>query len=347
VLVFLKPERLRASACPSAHSQARDLKTMSASSVVVGIDVAKAHVDVWVLGAKLDVQRFDNEAEAHSALAAALRPLCVALVVMEATGGYEAALACALQAAGLPVAVVNPRQARDFAKSMGRLAKTDAIDARMLAEFASVLVRRDDLTSCIRPLADSQRQTLAAMVTRRRQLVTMMLSERQRLQLAMAIVRPSVEAMIETIRKQLDDLDAQMVGHVQAHYAALDKLLRSASGIGPVASATLIAALPELGRLNRREIAALVGVAPMANDSGNSRGRRRVQAGRFEIRRVLYMAALTAARHNPAIRNFYNRLLAAGKLPKVALVACMRKLLTTLNAMVRTNQPWNIAPHNA
>jgi transposase len=320
---------------------------MSASSVVVGIDVAKAHVDVSVLGAKLDAQRFNNEAEAHSALAVALKPLGVALVVMEATGGYEAALACALQAAGLPVAVVNPRQARDFAKSMGHLAKTDRIDARMLAEFAGVLARRDDLASFIRPLADAQQQALAAMVTRRRQLVTMMLSERQRLQLAIAVVRPSIEAMIEAIRKQLDDVEAQMVSHVQAHYAELDKLLRSASGIGPVASATLIAELPELGRLNRREIAALVGVAPMANDSGNTKGRRRVQGGRFEIRRVLYMATLTAARHNPAIKTFYDRLLAAGKLPKVALVACMRKLLTTLNAIVKTNKPWDKSLHGA
>lgn len=320
---------------------------MSASSVVVGIDVAKAHVDVAVLGAKFDAQRFDNDAEAHSALAAALMPLGVALVVMEATGGYEAALACALQAAGLPVAVVNPRQARDFAKSMGRLSKTDRIDARMLAEFAAVLVRRDDLASLIRPLADTQQQALAAMVTRRRQLVTMMLSERQRLQLAVAVVRPSIEAMIEAIRKQLDDVEAQMVCHVQAHHAELDKLLRSASGIGPVASATLIAELPELGKLNRREIAALVGVAPMANDSGNTKGRRRVQGGRFEIRRVLYMATLTAARHNPAIKTFYNRLVAAGKLPKVALVACMRKLLTTLNAMVKTNKPWDKSLHGA
>jgi transposase len=248
-------------------------------AVVVGIDVAKAHVDVWVLGTKLDVQRFDNEAEAHSALAAALKPLDVALVVMEATGGYEAALACALQAAGLPVAVVNPRQTRDFAKSMGRLAKTDRIDARMLAEFAAVLVRRDDLASFIRPLADQEQQALAAMVTRRRQLVTMMLSERQRLQLAIAVVRPSIEAMIEAIRKQLDDVEAQMVGHVQAHHAELDKLLRSASGIGPVASATLIAELPELGKLNRREIAALVGVAPMANDSATRRGDGACRAG--------------------------------------------------------------------
>lgn len=320
---------------------------MSASSVVVGIDVAKAHVDVAVLGAQFDAQRFDNEAEAHSALAAALKPLGVALVVMEATGGYETALACALQAAALPVAVINPKQARDFAKSMGRLAKTDSIDARMLAELAAVLVRRDDLTRFLRPMADEQQQWLAALVTRRRQLLTMLHSERQRLQITPPGLHPSLQAIIAAIQAQLDDIEGQMVGHVRQHFAELDRLLQSASGIGPVASATLIAELPELGRLNRREIAALVGVAPMANDSGSSRGRRRVQGGRFEIRRVLYMAALTASRRNPAIKAFYERLLAAGKLPKVALVACMRKLLTILNAMVRTRSPWNKSLHGA
>jgi transposase len=345
VLVFFKPERLRAPL--SAHAQARDPKTMSASSVVVGIDVAKAHVDVAVLGAQFDAQRFDNEAEAHSALAAALKPLDAALVVMEATGGYEAALACALQAAGLPVAVVNPKQARDFAKSMGRLAKTDSIDARMLAELAAVLVRRDDLARFLRPVADEQQRWLAALVTRRRQLLTMLNAERQRLQITPRGLHPSLQAIIAAIQAQLDDIEGQMVGHVRQHFAELDRLLQSASGIGPVASATLIAELPELGRLNRREIAALVGVAPMANDSGSSRGRRRVQGGRFEIRRVLYMAALTASRRNPAIKAFYDRLLAAGKLPKVALVACMRKLLTILNAMVRTRSPWNKSIHGA
>jgi transposase len=262
---------------------------MSVISGVVGIDVAKAHVDVSVLGVKLDVSRFDNDADGHSALAAVLQPLGVALVVMEATGGYEAALACALQAAGLSVAVVNPRQARDFAKSMGQLAKTDAVDARLLAEFGGVLVRRDDLSSFIRPLPDDKQLTLAALVARRRQLLTMLGAERQRMQLAIAKVRPSIEAMIKAIRAQLDDIEADMVGHVKEHYEELDKLLRTTKGVGPVASATLIAELPELGKLNRREIAALVGVAPMANDSGNSRGRRRIQGGRFEIRRVLYM----------------------------------------------------------
>lgn len=320
---------------------------MSVTSVTVGIDVAKAHVDVCVLGAKSSAQRFDNDAEGHSALAAALQPLDVGLVVMEATGGYEAALACALQATGLPVAVINPRQARDFAKSMGRLAKTDAVDARTLAELAAVLLRRDDLQRFLRPLADERQQWLAALVTRRRQLLTMLHSERQRLQITPKKLHASIEAIEAAIKAQLDEIEEQMVTHVREHFGELDTLLQSAAGVGPVASATMIAELPELGRLNRREIAALVGVAPMANDSGGSKGRRRVQGGRFEIRRVLYMATLTATRYNPAIKAFYERLKAAGKLPKVALVACMRKLLTTLNAMVRTGKPWDKSFHCA
>lgn len=320
---------------------------MSVLSVTVGIDVAKAHVDVCVLGVASGVQRFANDADGHSALAAALLPSGAGLVVMEATGGYEAALACALQASGLPVAVLNPRQARDFARSMGRLAKTDAVDARMLAEMAAVLVHREDLARFVRPVADECQQWLAALVTRRRQLLAMLGSERQRLQITPRKLHPSIEAIIAAIKAQLDELDAQMVRHVHEHFSALDGLLQSTSGIGPVASATLIAQLPELGRLNRREIAALVGVAPMSNDSGNRKGRRRVQGGHFEIRRVLYMATLTAARYNPVIRAFYERLKAAGKLPKVALVACMRKLLTMLNAMVRTGKPWDASLHRA
>ncbi len=319
---------------------------MSVLSVTVGIDVAKAHVDVCVLGVASGVQRFANDADGHSALTAALLPLGAGLVVMEATGGYEAALACALQASGLPVAVLNPRQARDFARSMGRLAKTDAVDARMLAEMAAVLVHREDLARFVRPVADECQQWLAALVTRRRQLLAMLGSERQRLQITPIKLHPSIEAIIAAIKAQLDDLEAQMMDHVREHFSGLDGLLQSTSGIGPVASATLIAQLPELGRLNRREIAALVGVAPMSNDSGNRKGRRRVQGGRFEIRRVLYMATLTAARYNPVIRAFYERLKAAGKLPKVALVACMRKLLTMLNAMVRTGKPWDASLHS-
>ena len=308
---------------------------MSASSVVVGIDVAKPHVDVAVLGAKFQAQRFDNEAEGHSALIAALQPLDVGLVVMEATGGYEAALACGLQAAGLRVAVVNPRMARDFARAMQRLAKTDRIDAATLAEFAGVLARRPDAERFIRPLTDPEQQDLAALVTRRRQLVSMQLSERQRLRLARPVARPSIEALLEAIARQLDDVEAEMAQHVEQHHAQMARLLQSVAGIGRVAAATLIAELPELGRLNRRQICALVGVAPYANDSGASKGRRRIVGGRFEVRRALYMATLTATRHNDAIRGFYERLVAAGKLKKVALIACMRKLITHLNAIVR------------
>jgi transposase len=315
---------------------------MSGSSVVVGIDVASRHVDVAVLGAQVGAERFSNDVDGHTALADALAPLKPQLVVMEATGGYEAALACALQAAGLAVAVINPRQARDFAKATAKLAKTDRIDAQVLAEFAALLARRPDANRFSRPLPEPAQQDLAALVTRRRQLTAMLLSERQRMRLARPVARLSIEATIEFLRRQLDDVEAQMAAHVQAQYADLDQLLRSAGGIGPIASATLIAELPELGQLDRRAICALVGVAPYAKDSGSSRGRRRVAGGRFEVRRTLYMATLTATRYNPAIHAFYTRLIAAGKLPKVALIACMRKLVTILNAMVRSSRSFDL-----
>jgi transposase len=310
---------------------------MSGSSVMVGIDVASTHVDVAAIGIELPsaLAQVPNDADGHSALADGLARLAPGLVLMEATGGYEAALACALQAAGLRVAVINPRMARDFARAMQRLAKTDRIDAATLAEFACVLARRPDCERFIRPLSEPEQQDLAALVTRRRQLVAMQLSERQRLRLARPVARPSIEAMIEAIKRQLDDLEAEMARHVEAHHAQMARLLQGVAGIGKVAAATLIAELPELGRLNRREISALVGVAPYARDSGQSRGRRRISGGRFEVRRALYMATLTATRHNAPIRAFYERLVAAGKLKKVALIACMRKLITHLNAIAR------------
>jgi len=325
------------------------MKTMSGSSVVVGIDVASSHVDVACVGAALpaELAHIRNDAEGHSALAEALVKLQPALVLMEATGGYEAALACALQAAGLRVAVINPRMARDFARAMQRLAKTDRIDAATLAEFAAVLAQRPDGERFVRPLSEPEQQDLAALVTRRRQLVAMQLSERQRLRLARPVTRPSIEAILEAIARQLDEVDAEMVSHVEKHHAAMAKLLQSVAGIGRVAAATLIAELPELGRLNRRQIGALVGVAPYANDSGRSRGRRRIVGGRFEVRRALYMATLAATRFNPAIRAFYERLVAAGKLKKVALIACMRKLITHLNAIAREHLNAQHQPLNA
>lgn len=316
------------------------MKTTSGSSVMVGIDVASGHVDVACRGAALpaELAQVSNDAEGHSALAAGLAKLQPGLVLMEATGGYEAALACALQAAGLRVAVINPRMARDFARAMQRLAKTDRIDAASLAEFATALAQRADCERFVRPLSQPEQQDLAALVTRRRQLVAMQLSERQRLRLARPVTRPSIEALLEAIARQLAEVDAEMVHHVEQHHAALAKLLQKVAGIGRVAAATLIAELPELGQLNRRQICALVGVAPYANDSGCSRGRRRIAGGRFEVRRALYMATLTATRFNPEIRAFYERLVGAGKLKKVALIACMRKLITHLNAIARDHR---------
>jgi len=267
--------------------------------VVVGIDVAKAHLDVAVRGETLGVRRFDNDSAGHAALLAALQESRPALVVLEATGGYEAAAVCALQSAGLRVGVVNPRQARDFAKSMGRLAKTDRIDAQSLAELAGVLVQRADVDRFVRPLIPAEQQALGALGDRRQQLLGMLLAERQRRTLALPVVRASHDTLIAALQAQLDDVEGQMTAHVAEHFAETDALLQSARGIGPVSSAALIAELPELGRLNRRAIAALVGVAPLARDSGTQRGRRRIQGGRFRLRRVLYMATLTATRTTP------------------------------------------------
>lgn len=315
--------------------------------VVVGVDVAKRKLDVAALGARLPKGVYANDPEGQEALAGDLAAVGPALVLMEASGGYEAALACALAAAGHPVAVVNPRQARDFAKAMGALAKSDRLDAAMLAELAALLAAREDLARFLRAPAEAERLDLEALVARRRQLVTMLLAERQRLALARSAVRPSIETLIAALRAQIDELEGEMREHVAAHHAELDRLLQSAKGIGPVASAAIIAELPELGRLDRRQIAALVGVAPYARESGVWRGRRRIAGGRGQLRRTLYMATLTAARWNPVIRAFYERLLAAGKLKKVALVACMRKLLTILNAMVRDARPFDPQFHHA
>jgi transposase len=310
---------------------------MTDSAVVVGIDVAKAQLDAAVVGAPVAAMQFANELDGHAALLAWIQPLAPALVVLEATGGHESLAVCALQAAGLAVAVVNPRQAHAFAKALGYLAKTDRIDAGALAELGRTLLARDDLARYLQPLASQEQRVLSALVTRRRQLVTMLHMEQQRLRLALPEVRASVRALIRAIQKQLHDVDHDLTRHVARHFAELDQLLQSAAGIGPVMSATLIAELPELGRLDRRQIAALVGVAPMACDSGTMRRRRRIRGGRFELRRTLYMATLAATRFNPVINAHYRRLVDAGKFKKVALVACMRKLLTILNAMARNH----------
>jgi transposase len=315
-------------------------------SIVVGIDVAKLHVDLAASNGTIE-GRFDNTADGHKQVISRLTRTPIHHVVMEATGGYEDALACALQAAGLPVVVVNPRMARDFARAMGQLAKTDAIDAGLLAQFGTVLKQREDFEKFLRAPGNAERKRLGAMVARRRQLLSMLDAERKRLDLADPTVRPSIEAMIESIRRQLDDIDRSLRQEVNEHHRELDELLQSVAGIGPIASATIIAELPELGQLNRREAAALVGVAPFANDSGQTRGRRSIRGGRSTLRHTLYMATLTAVRYNPPIRAFYERLRGAGKLPKVALVACMRKLLCILNTMARTGQRWDPDRMNA
>jgi transposase len=308
-------------------------------SVQVGIDVAKRGFEASLGDG--EVVSFSNDEAGFDGLLQRLRDLPVGLVVMEATGGYEAQLACALQAAGYSVAVVNPRQARDFAKSMGYLAKTDRIDARALGEFAQVLDRHPQRERFIAPLADAERQKLAALVTRRRQLIEMLTAERNRLSLGHRAARKSIEAVIKALRRQLDDIELQMVVHVNQHYRQLADLLGSAKGIGQNTIAVLIAELPELGHLSNRAIGKLVGVAPLNRDSGMHHGKRSTSGGRAAVRTALYMPTLVAVRHNPVIRAFYQRLVTAGKAKKVALVACMRKLLVILNAIVRSGKPWN------
>lgn len=311
---------------------------MTMPSCVVGLDVAKAHLDVATCPAT-EARRFAHDEAGLSALVAHVRALAPTLVVLEATGGYEADVAAALALAGVPVAVVNPRQVRDFAKAIGRLAKTDALDADVLARFAAH-VRPEP-----RPLPDAAQQELAALVARRRQLVEMLTAERHRLGLARPRIKPDVQMHIHFLEQRLKATNTDLRASVQASpvWRAQDNLLRSVPGIGPTTAATLIADLPELGRLSRQQIAALVGVAPLNRDSGLRRGLRVTWGGRAVVRAPLYMATRVATRWNPVIRAFYARLRAAGKPPKVARVAAMHKLLTILNAMVKAQRPWQPA----
>jgi transposase len=313
---------------------------------VVGIDIAKHSFDA-AIGVAGAIQTFVNDDGGHDALMAELAGKAVELIVMEATGGLERDLACALQAAGFTVAVVNPRQARDFAKAMGYLAKTDRIDAKALAELAQVLSRHPQRERFVSALPTPEQQALQALVARRRQLVAMRVAEHQRLSVSHAAARKSIAAMIEAIRAQLDAVEADLARHIETHHADLAQRLASVRGIGPATTASLIAEVPELGRLSRREISALIGVAPFNRDSGQMRGKRTIFGGRAQVRRALYMAALAAIRFNAVIKNFYSRLIAAGTPKKVAIVACMRKLLTILNAMVRTGKSWDDSLHTA
>lgn len=315
-------------------------------SVFVGIDVSSQTLEV-ASSNQAKTWQLPNDTGGLESLVSRLLELKPALVVLEATGGYEFETACALQAAGLAVAVVNPRTARDFARAMGALAKTDALDARMLAAFARVLHQHPGRERFVKPLADAELQRLQALVLRRRQLVQMITSERQRMRVSHVAARPSIERVIDFLKTELGDSDAEVAAHVQRHHAELAAALTSVPGIGAASVAVLLAELPELGKLDRRRVAALVGVAPLNRDSGQMRGQRSIWGGRADVRRTLYMATLTAVRHNPIVKTHYERLLAAGKRKKVALVACMRKLLTMLNAIAKQGSTWDPTLHHA
>ncbi|EUC13651.1 UNVERIFIED_ORG: transposase [Burkholderia sp. CF145] len=314
--------------------------------ITVGIDVSKATLDI-AIGVKATPLSVSNKTDGFDTLLEELARHRVALIVLEATGGLEMAVACVLQAAGYAVAVINPRQARDFARAMGKLAKTDRIDARILAQLGEVIERHPEREKFVKTLPSIEQQALAAIVARRRQLITMLVSERNRLALAHTQTRKSIETIIEVLKAEIARIESEMGGHIHSHFADLSALLRTVKGVGDATISVVIAEVPELGKLTRREISSLIGVAPINRDSGTMRGKRTIFGGRGSVRRVLYMAALVAARHNPAIRLFYRRLVEAGKPKKVALVACMRKLLTILNAMVKAGRPWDASFHEA
>lgn len=304
-------------------------------SVFVGIDIAKAQLDVAVRPGD-DVFAVSNDEESVNKLAKRLGKLGAERVVLEASGGLEIAVVAVLAASGLPVVVVNPRQVRDFARATGTLAKSDPIDARILAWFGEAL--RPE----VRALKDEQTQALEALLKRRRQLIAMLGAEKNRLAMAPKAIRRDIKSHIRWLERRLKDIDHDLSGAVKDSplWRVRDDLLQSAPGVGPTLSLSLIASLPELGKLSGRKISALVGVAPFNRDSGTLRGRRCVWGGRAELRAVLYMATLAATRCNPVIQTFYQRLTAQGKPHKVAMTACMRKLLVILNAMVRDQSPW-------
>jgi len=306
--------------------------------MVIGIDVAKGELVVAVRPSGERWTVANDDVGVHT-LTERLGRTGVELIVLEATGGYELLCVTALVAVGLPVVVVNPRQVRDFARATGQLAKTDRLDAEVLALFA------ERVRPAVRALPDAAAHELAGLLARRRQLLEMLGAERNRLGQVFdrgKAVRKSLRQHIAYLERELSRVDTDLGGLIRRTPAwrERDDLLQSVPGVGPVVSYTLVAELPELGQLSRREIAKLVGVAPLSRESGTLRSRRFVQGGRAQVRAVLYMGALVAARHNPRIRVFYRRLVARGKPKKLALVACMRKLLTMLNAMARSGEPW-------
>jgi transposase len=302
----------------------------------IGIDVSKARLDV-AQRPDHHPRSFANDLEGCHALRDDLLALAPTLIVVEATGGYERLLVTTLLLAALPVAVVNPRQAREFAKACGRLAKTDRVDAQVLAHFAQALRPAPHV------LPSEEQRALEALLTRRQQLVEMLTAQQNRLAQAASWVQADLNAHMDGLKARLEQTNDDLQTRLKQSEAFVqaDALLQSVPGVGQTVSLTLLACLPELGRLNRRQIAALVGVAPFACDSGQQRGVRHVFGGRAGVRSALYMATLVAVRHNPVLRAFYDRLLAAGKAKKVALVACLRKLLTILNVLLSKGEKWN------
>lgn len=309
---------------------------LESGKMYIGIDVSKKRLDVatWP---KTNASKFANDANGVAALVNYVSALEEPAVVMEATGGLQMLAASELAAAEIPVAVVNPRQVHQFALALGLLAKTDGIDAVTLARFGDALKPES------RPLASEETQQLHALVARRKQLGNMLVAEKNRLGSSAKVAHPSIKSHIEWLEKQLDELNTLSGTLIEdnVEFRANDIILRSMPGIGPVVARTLLAELPELGKLNRKEIAALVGVAPFNRDSGESRGRRRIWGGRASVRSALYMSALVAARHNPSSKQFYERLVNAGKPKKVALTALMRKILVSINAMIRAQKCWD------
>jgi transposase len=305
------------------------------AEIFVGIDVSKAQLDVAVHHPPSHWQT-DNTDVGIAELVKRLQTLNPTLVVLEATGGFELRLVAELAASKLPVVVTNPRRVRNFARSTGKLAKTDKLDAQMLAHFAAALRPEP------RALPSDQEEPLTALLTRRRQMVDMLTVEKNRLHTVRATMRSDIEEHITWLTQKLDALDAQIDQFIQGSALWQEKaiLLKSVPGVGRITASTMLAMLPELGTLNRQEIAALVGVAPVNKDSGRKQGKRRIFGGRATVRSVLYMAALSATKHNPKIKKFYEHLLKQGKEKKVALTACMRKLLVILNAMLRAKQSW-------
>lgn len=309
--------------------------------IFVGIDVSKATLEI-ALDDKAKTQTLGNDEAGLKALIARLKGLGdkVAVVLMEATGGLEQPAAAALCAGDFAVMVVNPRQAHDFAKAMGYLAKTDSTDARALSHFARTLHTSEKRERLLYKLPTPEQELLLAMVTRRSQLVGMRVAESNRLTSAHKSQRKSIMTILKMLDRQIEQLDDDAGRHLKDHFKDKLELLKGLKGVGPGTQAMLMAALPELGTLNQREIAKLVGVAPLNCDSGKFKGKRTTWGGRASVRAALYMAALSATRHEPTIKAFYQRLLQAGKAKKVALTACMHKLLTIINAVIKSGTPW-------